>query len=225
MNVRVLDEGWLPPKLVCREEKVEELKRLILSEGYAAILGPSGVGKSTLVKLAAPGSLIIDCSERRTYASILRYAARELNIGARQLKLIEEEVIASGVLIVLDDFTLAHRDKRLRSLVDRLRDRGGLVIVGHPSIRSELIDYPLLEMPAYTTEEIYSILEDRVVLANLPVSEEALKVISSRVGRPRGPGSARLAIVALKEAIKLAVKEGTEVTERYAALALRMLEL
>lgn len=226
MRLEVLDEEWTPPRLLFREDKVARLRELVRPGSVVVVVGLSGVGKSTLVRKALPGAAVVDCSVKRSYPSIVRELAGRLGVRARSVAVAAEEILeVEGKVVVLDDYTLAHRSRRLLRLVEGLGERHALALVGHPSIAGELegLADAFVRMPPYSPRELYGILEDRALAGELPVSEEALWAIAGRVGYPGGSGSARLAIAALKEALKLA--GGGEAGGEHAEAALARLSL
>jgi len=205
-DLSVLSAGWIPPSLVCRESKVETARKLI-REGALAVIGPSGVGKTTLARMAFPDAIIVDCTLRRRAQSIARYIALSMGIKARRfgdaLNAIRE---AEARLVVLDDFTLAFRNREMRLLL-RALEKHLVVFIAHPSIRYELFEYSILEMPPYSAAELYRILEPRAASGRLPVEEGALWEIARLVGWPKGPGSARLALYVLRLCLERTVGE------------------
>lgn len=227
MRLEVLSEAWLPPRLLFREDRVRELEEVGGSCGVVAVVGPSGVGKTTLVRMAFPRAPLIDCSLKRTYYSVVREAARLLGLPQSPLPVTVDRILEiGGKTVILDDYTLAKRTQRLTSLVKKLAERNRVVLVCHPSIKAELVGLAetTIEMPPYSKEELYAILEDRVVAGELPVSEEALEVISGKVGYPEGSGSARLAILILRKALELAAeKKDPEVLAVHVEAALKLL--
>jgi len=98
-----------------------------------------------------------------------------------------------------------------------------VVLIAHPSVRGELRGALTIEMPPYTAGELYEILEDRVAQGDLPVSDSVLRFIAERLGYPRGSGSARLAIRALRRAVELALPGPASLRHAEAALALLQL--
>ncbi len=221
--MKVLSESWLPPRLRFREEKIDVLSSTLSEQGVATVVGPSGVGKSTLVRLALHGAVIVDCCTKRTAASIGRELAKKLNLPWRGLVVLKEELAElEPATVVLDDYTMAQKTKELLDLLSVIRARHRVVLVVHPSARyAPGVEGPAVEMPPYAAEELYGILEDRVVAGQLPVSEEALWEISNRLGLPKGPGSARLAITALRLALVIAMqRHDPEVTSKHANAAL-----
>jgi len=203
VRLEVLSEAYLPPRLAAREDRLRALRA---AEGLVAIVGPAGAGKTTLARLAFPDALWVDCGLTPSYASI-RASLRGFT---------------GGRAVVLDDFTLAHRTPQLWELVLRLSRSGRVVLVAHPSIRGELAGAQLVEMPPYSAEELYLILEDRALQGELPVTDKVLRFIAEKVGYPKGSGSARLALRALRYALQAA--QGP-VSLRHAELAFSLLEL
>ena len=227
MRLEVLSEGWTPPGLVMREDKIGEL-RSSLGSGVVLVVGPSGVGKTTLVKLALDGYVYVDCGVKRTYASIVREIAGQFGLKGRLGIAVEEILGRGGTTYVLDDYTLSKRSRRLAELVGKLAEKNAVVLVIHPSIKAELagLAETTIEMPPYSDRELYAILEDRVIQGELPVSEEALEAISRRVGYPKGSGSARISISVLRKALKLSTLRGdSEVLPRHVEAAFRLLSL
>jgi len=208
----VLSESYLPSRLVGREDRLQLLK-LAPPQGLVAVIGPAGTGKTTLARLAFPGAVWVDCGVHGSHAGVYGALRRS---GLREG--------TTGRTVVLDDFTLAHRTPELWDLVLRLSERNRVVLVAHPSIRGELRGAPLLvEMPPYSAEELYLILEDRALQGELPVADKVLRFIAEKVGYPRGSGSARLALRALRLAFQAA--QPGPVSVRHAELALAFLRL
>jgi len=202
----VLSESYLPSRLVRREDRLQ-LLRLAPPQGLVAIIGPAGTGKTTLARLAFPDAVWVDCGVHGSHAGVYGALRRS---GLRE---------KAGVSVVFDDFTLAHRTPELWDLVLRLSERNRVVLVVHPSVRGELRGAPLLvEMPPYSGEELYLILEDRALQGELPVTDKVLRFIAEKLGYPRGSGSARLAVRALRYALQAA--QPGPVSVRHAELAL-----
>jgi len=224
MRAEVLSDSWLPPRLRCREGKVEELLMALEESREAVIVGPSGVGKSTLVRLALLEAVVVDCSVRRTAASIGRALAAGLGLKWGGLPRLKEDLAAlEPRTIVFDDYTLARRTRGLLALLGAARSGHRVVLVVHPSARhAPGVRGPAVEMPPYSAEELFAIMEDRVIEGRLPASEDCLWEIARSLGYPHGPGSARLAIATLREALKLA--PGEAVAE-HAKTALALLHL
>lgn len=212
MMLEVLDEAWLPPRLVGRQEQLRKLAALIAAGGVCAVVGQAGTGKTTLVRMvvrdAVGGVVWVDCGRRTSYSAIAAaLAARHARV------------------VVLDDFTLARRDAKLWSMVARLGREGSVVLTAHPSVRAELIAHGvtrIVDMPPYNAEELFVILLDRVIEGGLAVDDEALEVIARRVGWPEGPGSARIALRALRTALELA---GGRAGREHAEAALELLSI
>lgn len=226
MSLSVLSEDWLPPRLRYREAKVQELRELAV-EG-AVIVGPSGVGKSTLVRMALPEAITVDCGSARTAASIAARISVAMGLRSRRLGDVLRELRERPPhTIVLDDYTLARRNRSTVSLVRVLANYHRLVLVVHPhALNSPGVFGTVLRMPPYTPRELQGILEDRVVKGALPVSEEAIAAVSSALGSPQGPGSARLALTVLRETLRLCLRSGDrEVTPKHVAQALALLGL
>jgi len=203
----VLSESYLPSRLVRREDKLQTL-RATPPQGLVAIVGPAGTGKTTLAKLAFEGAAWVDCGVHGSHAGVYGALRRS---GLREG--------STGRTVVLDDFTLAHRTPELWDLVLRLAEMNRVVLVVHPSVRGELRGAPLLvEMPPYSAEELYQILEDRALQGELPVTDKVLRFIAEKLGYPRGSGSARLAVRALRYALQAA--QPGPVSVRHAELAL-----
>jgi len=208
----VLSESYLPSRLVGREDRLQLLK-LAPPQGLVAVVGPAGTGKTTLARLAFPDAIWVDCGVHGSYPNIVKTLRRS---GLREG--------TTGRTVAFDDFTLAHRTPELWDLVLRLSERNRVVLVVHPSVRGELRGAPLLiEMPPYSGEELYLILEDRAVQGNLPVTDRVLRFIAEKLGYPKGSGSARLAIRALRLAFQAA--QPGPVSVRHAELALALLRL
>jgi len=207
----VLNESYLPSRLVGREDRLQAL-RATPPQGLVAVFGPAGTGKTTLARLAFEGAVWVDCGVHGSYPNVVKTLRRS---GLRE---------KAGVSVVFDDFTLAHRTPELWDLVLRLSERNRVVLVVHPSIRGELRGAPLLiEMPPYSAEELYLILEDRALQGELPVADKVLRFIAEKVGYPRGSGSARLALRALRLAFQAA--QPGPVSLRHAELAFALLRL
>lgn len=222
MRLEVLTPEWTPPRLVHREDKPGELKRA-LKKGRVLVVGPCGTGKSTLVKLALGETLRVDCSRARSAASVAARLAALAGVRTRRLSVALSRLLElEPQIIVLDDFTLARKDRSMILLLERLERRHVIVLVVHPhALRAPGVEGEAVIMPPYSAEELYGILENRVAAGGLPVSEEALWAIAEGLGHPHGPGSARLAIAALRRALELASRDGRpEVLERHAEVAL-----
>jgi len=155
----------------------------------------------------------VDCGVHGSYPNIVKTLRRS---GLRDSE--------AGTTVVFDDFTLAQRTPQLWDMVLRLAEMNRVVLVVHPSIRGELRGAPLLvEMPLYSAEELYLILEDRALQGDLPVTDKVLRYIAEKLGYPRGSGSARLAVRALRLAFQAA--QPGPVSVRHAELALALLRL
>lgn len=181
MDMEVLGQNWLPPRLLYREYILEKLEELLREKAKTAIRGISGVGKTTLVKSALKNLgaeyTWIDCSSTRTYSSLIR------RLRTRR-----------GV-VVIDDYTLAKRDARVRSLIKKVAH----VVVIHPwTTFPELEEFTVLEMKPYNPQELYDIMADRVLYGRLNVDEESVKYIADTIGYPSGIGSAKIALQLLK---------------------------
>lgn len=184
MGLEVLEERWTPPVLVGRMDRVRLIARLVAEGRRVAVIGVSGAGKSTAVRkglgLVGVDAVWIDCSSNRSYYTVRRKISNGWN--------------------VLDDYTLAKRDRNMRALISRIK----AVVIVHPwHTYPELQGYEKVEMPPYNSQELYDIMADRVVRGDLDVDEDSLAYISEVVGHPRGPGSARIALQLLKLSLEL----------------------
>ena len=114
-----------------REDDTEALTALVLEHGFSAVVGPSGSGKSSLVRaglvprLRAEGSLVVVVVPGADPVAQLLEALREVTIGDHPRRTLEEALAAAvpargELVVVLDQFeelwTLADADERAEVL-------------------------------------------------------------------------------------------------------------
>lgn len=206
MKADVLSEDFIPSRLVRREDMLDKVVDMMNKHSVVVIEGVSGVGKTTLVrmlerKMGRQVSFIyVDCSMCRTYPGILSRIGEV--IGVRR-SVLDALLSRSKSVIVLDDFTLVVNRQTIR-FIERIKKKHKVILVVHPWVSLPLSSFGKVSMPPYSREELIDIITDRVLSGNLSrVSDEAVERVSYALGFPRGPGSARLALLVLREAIKL----------------------
>ncbi|MEM0093471.1 MAG: hypothetical protein QW753_03785 [Thermofilum sp.] len=164
-----------PPKLLFREAELAEARARVERGEPFKVVGPPGVGKTTLVRmaLAGVGHAYVSCFERRTLRAIL-------------------PLLDGAGWKVLDDFSLAMWDERLFSAVEQLPRA---ILVELPHRRSPLLENHVIEMRPYSREQLEEILRERVVRLRLPADDEDIR-LAAEEGARRG-GNARAALYAL----------------------------
>ncbi|MEM4853624.1 MAG: hypothetical protein QXQ60_08660 [Thermofilum sp.] len=162
-----------PPKLLFREAELAEARARVERGEPFKVVGPPGVGKTTLVRmaLAGVGHAYVSCFERRTPRLILSSLGAGWN--------------------VLDDFSLAAWDGQLLAAVRSLP----VILVELPHRRSPLLENHVIEMRPYSREQLEEILRERVVRLRLPADDEDIRAAAEE-GARRG-GNARAALYAL----------------------------
>ena len=140
-----------------REDDTEALTALVLEHGFSAVVGPSGSGKSSLVRaglvprLRATGSLVVVVVPGADPVAQLLEALREVTIGDHPRRTLEEALAAAvpaqgELVVVLDQFeelwTLADADERAEVLAALTASTGVRVVV---TIRADFYDRPLAD--------------------------------------------------------------------------------
>jgi len=168
----------LPRRLLFRERQLEEAVRLIERRESFVVTGPFGTGKTTLVRMALSRTTVphvfVECMNCRTYTCIKRR-------------------LDPGRLVVLDDYSLVRRTPELAFLVSSLPFKIATVNTGFTA--EELGKLRVIEMPPYTKQEIFEILVERVVEANLRAEDREIEKCAEK-GRMAG-GNVRVALLCL----------------------------
>jgi len=140
-----------------REDDTEALTALVLAHGFSAVVGPSGSGKSSLVRaglvprLRDKGSLVAVVIPGADPVAQLLDALREVTIGDHPPRTVAEALAAAvpaqgELVVVLDQFeelwTLAAADQRDEVLTALTASPGVRVVV---TIRADFYDRPLAD--------------------------------------------------------------------------------
>ncbi|MEM0267645.1 MAG: hypothetical protein QXV98_03390 [Thermofilaceae archaeon] len=180
MSERLLERLLAPPpKLLFREAELSEARARVERGEPFKVVGPPGVGKTTLVELALIGvsHAYVSCFQRRTARLIL-------------------SSLDEARWNVLDDFSLALWDERLFNAVKQMPR---VVLVELPHRRSPLLENRVIEMRPYSREQLEEIVRERVVRLLLPADDEDIRRAAEE-GARRG-GNARVALLALHQLI------------------------
>ena len=186
-----------PPKLLFRERQLERALELIEDGASFVVYGFVGTGKTTLLwmvraRFAKLGleALYVSCAWARTYSAL------------------RSKLLKRAAYYVVDDYTMAVRDPRLKELVRSLEPKA---VVVYPPVGAyeELEGLEKIEMQPYTLEELEEICRERAVRLELPVDDDDVGA-AARAGFEHG-GKARVALMVLAEraasnAFKLAME-------------------
>jgi Cdc6-like AAA superfamily ATPase len=168
----------LPRRLLFRERQLEEAVRLIERRESFVVRGPFGTGKTTLVRMALSRTMaphvFVECTNCRTYTCIKRK-------------------LDPGMLVVLDDYSLVRRTPELAFLVSSLPFK--IATVNTSFTGEELGKLRAIEMPPYTKQEIFEILVERAVEANLRVEDREIEKCAEK--GHRACGNVRVALLCL----------------------------
>jgi DNA-binding SARP family transcriptional activator/WD40 repeat protein len=140
-----------------REDDTDALTALAVAHRFCAVVGPSGSGKSSLVRagvvprLRADGSLVVVVVPGGDPVARLIDALREVTIGDHHSRTLAEAIAAAvpaqgKLVVVLDQFeelwTLADTDQRAEVLAALTASTGIRVVV---TIRADFYDRPLAD--------------------------------------------------------------------------------
>jgi DNA-binding SARP family transcriptional activator/WD40 repeat protein len=140
-----------------REDDTDALTALVAGHAFSAVVGPSGSGKSSLVRagliprLRDQGSLVVVVVPGADPVAQLVEALREVTIGDHPRRTVEEALAAAvpaqgELVVVLDQFeelwTLADEDARTEVLAALTTLTGVRVVV---TIRADFFDRPLAD--------------------------------------------------------------------------------
>jgi len=169
-----------PPKLLFRERQLERALELAAGGESFVVYGPIGTGKTTLALAAVRGL------EGAAYVSA----------SARTYSALRSKLLKPAACYLIDDYTMAARDPRLRELVRSLKPK---IVVVYPPVGAyeELEGLVRVEMPAYSLEELEEICRERAARLALAVDEEDVRA-AARAGFEHG-GNARIALMVLAE--------------------------
>jgi len=170
-----------PPKLLFRERQLERALGLVEGGESFVVYGPVGTGKTTLALAAVRGVesvAYVSCASARTYSAL------------------RSKLLKPAAYYLLDDYTMALRDPRLRELVRSLKPK---IVVVYPPVEAyeELEGLERIEMPPYALEELEEICRERAARLALAVDEEDVRA-AARAGFEHG-GNARVALMVLAE--------------------------
>ncbi|MEM2186844.1 MAG: hypothetical protein QXT37_07705 [Thermofilaceae archaeon] len=185
MSERLLERLLAPPpKLLFREAELSEARAYIERGEPFKVVGPPGVGKTTLARMALIGvdHTYVSCFQRRTPRMIL-------------------PLLDGGRWNVLDDFSLAMWDERLFNAVKQMPR---VVLVELPHRRSPLLEGNVIEMRPYSREQLEEILRERVVRLLLPADDDDIHAAAEE-GARKG-GNARVALLALHQLVLPRIK-------------------
>ncbi|MFB6490859.1 MAG: ORC1-type DNA replication protein [Thermoproteus sp. AZ2] len=209
----------------------------------AVLVGRQGSGKTVTLKTFGKsiGDRVkfayVSCFINRTFTAIIGALAQQLGLTVPKRGLGRDELIDVFLrqikdkdlyaVLALDDVFNLPPDIiaafiRMGLEVEKLgRHRLGLVLVSHtpdfidaldPSTRG-ILGKPIVRFPPYTSDQIFSILEQRAKIALAPSSydEEVLEMIADITGAEEGQnnrGDARLALEILYRAAAAAEMDG-----------------
>ncbi|MET0458319.1 MAG: BTAD domain-containing putative transcriptional regulator, partial [Ilumatobacteraceae bacterium] len=140
-----------------REDDTDALTALVLAHGFSAVVGPSGSGKSSLVRaglvprLRSKGSLVVVAVPGADPVTQVLEALRQVTIGDHPRRALGEALAAAvpsegELIVVLDQFeelwTLAGADQRAEVLAALTAATSTRVVV---TVRADFYDRPLAD--------------------------------------------------------------------------------
>jgi orc1/cdc6 family replication initiation protein len=227
-NELPLTEAFIPTRLLHREGQLRELERCLRPALYGRsienvfLIGPSGTGKTTLAKWVLESyfkeiSVYVNCWKYSSTHEVLKeiLLGFQIPVHGREptgdlVKRIENLVKKKKIVVCLDEVDHLENFDILYILS---RNNVGLILAS--TRYHALIDLPSriksslalteIEFPAYTPEELFDILKDRVMFSFKPgsISDELIKIASIAA-----EGDARVGLEILRRAGKRAEDKG-----------------
>jgi len=225
LDARVLLPSYIPDKLLHREKELDKLSMCLKNSVNAFVYGPSGSGKSVLIKKVIEDSnesskgraIYIDCSLYQTTNAIFHEILISLNsiVSSKSnydlTKRLRAKIrnLDSPMTICLDHF----EHLKEIEILNRILSLGlNLIIVSetydsyrklNQTIKSTITS--LIEIPSYTTDQVFEILMERaeVALEKYTYSEETIRKIAEA-----SSGNVTLALNLLKSQASKVESEG-----------------
>jgi len=224
-NLSVFYEDYIPPRMVVRDKQIEQIKQAIdnfIKDGVASNLqlqGVTGSGKTStlmyVIKDYDPNLFaIVKGKQVKGVKEVLAQIAGLTPLARQRAPELVPVVIKAlqqkRRIIVIDDVTaisswlelLGHLDGIYRAVqvpifvttnsfkfLDKLPD----------DVRHTLLFFRV-DFPAYSAQDLYQIVKDRVELAGVSIPDETLRLIAAYAAQV---GSARDALTMARTAIQL----------------------
>jgi len=227
LDPKALLPSYIPDRILHREKELNELFMCLKNSANAFVYGPSGSGKSVMIKkaiedfsdLSKTKAVYIDCSLYQTTNAIFHETLLFLNniVSSKSnyelTKRLKAKIrnLDSPLTICLDHFEYL---KELETL-NRILSLGvDLIIIAetydshrklNQSIKASITN--LIEIPSYTTDQVFEILMERAeeALEKYTYSEEAIRKIAET-----SSGNVKLALNLLKSQALKAESEGKD---------------
>lgn len=225
-NIEVLDEDYIPERLIFREREVNELKNYFLgflrkNKVSLIITGPSGSGKTTTIKWVSrefeeyySGIKIfyVNCWKNTTNYSVLysileKFYPFEIKRRGKSfdeiLELFDKFIEDLEICIILDEVDKLENDALIYNFLSRkiplimISNREDFYLKYDPRILSRLSPYKRLNFNKYSIREIIEILKSRIEFALYPGTISE-EVLEEIADRSKG--DARIALSLLRSA-------------------------